>query len=44
MHVCGACHTSSPVKTLRYRHNVFVNIIANNGDDHDLGDSINVLL
>lgn len=33
----------SPVKVLRYNHRL-VNIIAYNGDDHDLGDSTNVLL
>lgn len=34
--VCGACHTWSPIKALRYEHNVFVNTVANNGDEHDL--------
>lgn len=41
---CGACHTWSPVKALRYKHNVSVNIIVNNSDDQDVVESINVLL
>ena len=42
--VCSAFHTSFPVKAFRYKHDVFVTVTDNYGNDDNLEDFKNVLL